>query len=86
MCTRLQVPNSTPAHATNQRDMPFDRLTTRERDVLKLVGEGLSNPDIARRLGLSEHTIHRHVSNILTKLDLPSRTAAAAAAARFGAI
>jgi DNA-binding NarL/FixJ family response regulator len=65
---------------------PFHLLTARERDVLKLVGDGLSNPDIARRLGLSEHTVHRHVSNILTKLDLPSRTAAAAAAARSGAI
>jgi DNA-binding NarL/FixJ family response regulator len=64
----------------------FDLLTARERDVLKLVGDGLSNPDIARRLGLSEHTVHRHISNILTKLDLPSRTAAAAAAARSGAI
>jgi DNA-binding NarL/FixJ family response regulator len=64
----------------------FDRLTPRERDVLKLVGDGLSNPEIAKRLGLSEHTVHRHISNILTKLDLPSRTAAAAAAARSGAI
>ena len=64
----------------------FDWLTARERDVLKLVSDGLSNQDIARRLGLSGHTVHRHVSNILTKLDLPSRTAAAAAAARSGAI
>jgi len=42
---------------------------------------GLGNQEIAQRLGLSEHTVHRHVSNILTKLDLPSR-----AAARSGAI
>jgi DNA-binding NarL/FixJ family response regulator len=39
---------------------------------------------LARELGLSEHTIHRHVSNILTKLGLPSRAAAVAYAARRG--
>jgi len=50
------------------------------------VSEGLSNHEIAKRLDRSEHTVHRHISNILTKLDLPSRAAAAAAAARSGAI
>jgi ATP/maltotriose-dependent transcriptional regulator MalT len=53
-------------------------LTPRELDVLKLVAQGLSNPDIARRLGLSEHTVKRHLANILRKLNLPSRAAAAA--------
>jgi DNA-binding NarL/FixJ family response regulator len=53
-------------------------LTPRERDVLTLVAQGLSNPDIARRLVLSEHTVHRHLANILRKLDLSSRAAAAA--------
>ena len=48
-------------------------LTPRELDVLKLVAQGLSNPDIARRLFLSEHTVHRHLANILRKLDLSSR-------------
>ena len=47
-------------------------LTPRELDVLKLVAQGLSNPDIARRLVLSEHTVHRHLANILRKLNLPS--------------
>jgi DNA-binding CsgD family transcriptional regulator len=54
------------------------------RGVLKLVAQGLSNPDIARRLVLSEHTVHRHLSNTLRKLDLPSRAAAAAWGARNG--
>ena len=49
-----------------------------------LVGEGLTNRQIAERLVLSEHTVHRHVANILRKLDLPSRAAAAARAARAG--
>ena len=61
-------------------------LTLRELDVLKLVAQGLSNPDIARRLVLSEHTVHRHLANILHKLGLTSRAAAAAWGTRAGLI
>jgi non-specific serine/threonine protein kinase len=53
-------------------------LTPRELDVLRLVAQGLSNPDIARQLVVSEHTVHRHLANILRKLGLSSRAAAAA--------
>jgi predicted ATPase/DNA-binding CsgD family transcriptional regulator len=59
-------------------------LTPRERDVLKLVAQGLSNSDIAQRLFLSEHTVHRHLANILRKLGLSSRAAAAAWGVRTG--
>jgi DNA-binding NarL/FixJ family response regulator len=59
-------------------------LTPREREVLLLVAEGLTNRQIAERLVLSEHTVHRHMTNILRKLDLPTRTAAAALAVRAG--
>lgn len=59
-------------------------LTPREREVLGRVAEGLTNRQIAERLAVSEHTIHRHVTSILRKLDLPSRTAAAAFAIRSG--
>jgi DNA-binding CsgD family transcriptional regulator len=59
-------------------------LSARESEVLRLLAEGLSNKQIAARLTLSEHTIHRHVANILVKLRLSSRTAAAAYAAKHG--
>ena len=59
-------------------------LSAREREVLGLVAQGLSDPQIAERLVLSPHTVHRHVANILAKLRLPTRAAAAAAAARAG--
>ncbi len=57
-------------------------LSQREREVLLLIADGLSNPMIAIELGLSEHTVKRHVANILLKLDLPTRSAAAALIAR----
>ncbi|HET9465167.1 MAG TPA: LuxR C-terminal-related transcriptional regulator [Gemmatimonadales bacterium] len=60
------------------------RLTPREIEVLRLVAQGLSDKESAARLKLSEHTIHRHVGNILTKTGLPSRAAAVAQAARSG--
>ena len=59
-------------------------LTQREVEVLRLVAQGLSDKEIAARLVLSRHTVHRHVHSILTKLDLQSRAAAAAYAARHG--
>ena len=61
-------------------------LTPRELDVLKLVGQGLNNPDIARRLVLSEHTVRRHLANILRKLGLSSRAAVAAWGVRAGLV
>jgi RNA polymerase sigma factor (sigma-70 family) len=59
-------------------------LSTREREVLGLVAGGLSDAQIAERLVISPHTVHRHVANILAKLRLPTRAAAVAAAARAG--
>jgi LuxR family transcriptional regulator, maltose regulon positive regulatory protein len=59
-------------------------LTAREAQVLGLVADGLTNREIADRLVVSEHTIHRHVANILRKMDSSSRAAAVAAAARAG--
>lgn len=59
-------------------------LTSRETEVLALVASGLSDREIAERLVLSPHTVHRHVANVRTKLGLPTRAAAVAAAAKRG--
>jgi len=59
-------------------------LTERELEVLRLVADGLSDGEIAERLVVSPHTVHRHVANVRTKLREPSRAAAVASAARRG--
>ena len=59
-------------------------LSRREREVLKLVADGLNDREIAQQLIVSPHTVHRHVANIRHKLGRGSRTAAVAEAARLG--
>jgi DNA-binding NarL/FixJ family response regulator len=59
-------------------------LTPRQLEILRLVSQGWSNAEIAARLSLSEHTVKRHVANLLTRLGLKSRAAAAAKAAKLG--
>lgn len=61
-------------------------LTPRETDILRLVAQGLGDTQIAARLFLSPHTIHRHIANIRTKLDVPSRAAAVAYATGIGVL
>jgi two-component system, NarL family, response regulator LiaR len=61
-----------------------EALTDRERDVLRLVARGLANKEIARDLQIGEKTVKTHVSNILTKLGVQSRTQAALQASRLG--
>jgi ATP/maltotriose-dependent transcriptional regulator MalT len=55
-------------------------MTRRELQVLLLVAEGLSNRQIAERLVVSEHTVHRHLANIYARLGVSSRAAAVALA------
>ena len=57
-------------------------LTGREREVLALLAHGLTNRQIATRLGVSQHTVHRHLANVFTKLGISSRAAAVAFALR----
>ena len=54
-----------------------EKLTPREREVLRYVSQAARNRDIAQALSISEHTVKRHVQNILQKLELPTRVAAA---------
>ncbi len=64
----------------------FTDLSDRELEVLRLVANGVSNPEIADRLCISEQTVKSHVSNILSKLHLADRTQAAAFAWREGVV
>ena len=59
-------------------------VTERELEILGLVGKGLTNAKIANELQLSAHTVHRHLSNIMTKLDVSSRAAAVARDSKLG--
>jgi DNA-binding NarL/FixJ family response regulator len=61
-------------------------LTVRELEVVRLISLGLSNQAIAERLFISEHTVHRHVANMLNKLNVSSRSAAVAQVARLGVL
>nr|WP_246551110.1 helix-turn-helix transcriptional regulator [Bradyrhizobium liaoningense] len=87
---RLAGPGEAAAATIVARDpriMPEDiALTQRELDVLALMAEGASNKMIARRLGISVHTVKFHVGSLLDKLDATGRTDAVAHAARRGVI
>jgi two-component system, NarL family, response regulator LiaR len=61
-------------------------LSEREREVLSLLAQGLTNADIAARLHLSEGTVRNYVSAVLTKLDVSDRTQAAVIALRYGLV
>lgn len=67
-------------------DDPMPRLTRRELEVLGLIAAGLSDQAIADQIFISRRTVSRHVSSILAKLKLESRTAAAVRAVREGLI
>jgi len=60
------------------------RMTRREREVIELIGEGLSNKEIAQRLNIAAHTVKSHVRNVMEKLALHTRLQIAAFARRDG--
>lgn len=63
-----------------------ESLTPRETDILRCLGRGLSNKTIGRELGIEERTVKTHVSNLLSKLNLSSRTQAALFALKAGLV
>jgi DNA-binding NarL/FixJ family response regulator len=65
---------------------PFESLTDREREVLKLLGRGMSNKEIALELVLTEMTVKGYVSDLLAKLGVGDRTQAALMAVRYGLV
>jgi NarL family two-component system response regulator LiaR len=73
-------------HATTQQPPPGDDLTPREQTVLALMVTGLNNTEIAENLVVSPSTIKSHVSHILRKLNVSSRTEAVAVAVRHGIV
>lgn len=72
--------------ATNPQSSLVDTLTEREKDILRLLGAGLPNADIAARLYLSEGTVRNYISTILEKLSVSDRTQAAVLALRCGLV
>lgn len=61
----------------DESDEHVEQLTPRELEVLRTLGEGLSNKDIAKKLFITEYTVKKHVSQVLAKLELTDRTQAA---------
>lgn len=80
--TRLHIQQHQLDRLLHDSEPGMDAMTERERGVLALLGEGLSNKEIGSRLCLAEGTVKGYVSNILAKLELPDRTRAALFAAR----
>jgi DNA-binding NarL/FixJ family response regulator len=85
-----EVSQDLARHVTAREDQPepaaLGELTAREMEVLRMLGDGMANKEMAARLGISEHTIKFHVSSILDKLGAASRTEAVTMGIRMGMI
>jgi DNA-binding NarL/FixJ family response regulator len=81
---RLVAPGLAPAASAPPAGRSPDELTTREREVLALLAEGLSNTEITEWLVLSPKTVRNHISSIYLKLDVPDRARAIVLARRHG--
>lgn len=79
-------PPATAAISPDTLEPPVEALTPREREVLELIAQGLSNKLIARALSISEHTVKFHISSISAKLGASSRTDAVRRGVRLGLI
>jgi two-component system, NarL family, nitrate/nitrite response regulator NarL len=83
---KVATPAPGPRWEEDTPPAPAAELTAREREVLRLLAEGLANKTIAHRLSISEHTVKFHVNAILGKLGVESRTEAVVRATRLGLI
>jgi DNA-binding NarL/FixJ family response regulator len=72
--------------STREARLASERLTPREREVLQALAEGSSDREIAQRLHVGEGTVHSHVTNILSKLEVSSRLQALVFAVRHGVV
>jgi NarL family two-component system response regulator LiaR len=81
-----ELSTSTTARSHSGRPMTTDPLSVRELDTLRLIAQGKNNRDIAQELSITEMTVRSHVSNILGKLHLASRTQAALYALKEGIV
>jgi DNA-binding NarL/FixJ family response regulator len=86
MDTSLAEDFAHPAAPTPSLPEGWEPLTDREREVIELLAEGLSNKQVASRLGISEHTAKFHIGRILAKLDADTRTEAVVRALRYGMV
>lgn len=84
LLAQLSAPAMPPAATAVPGKGHAVALTAREREVLSGIVDGLTNRQIAARLSLSPHTVHRHVANVFTKLGLGTRAAAVAVGIRMG--
>jgi DNA-binding CsgD family transcriptional regulator len=88
LCDGIEPAGAPPAAVTaaagGHSGLPSDGLSPRELEVLRLVAAGESNAQIARRLGLSTHTVERHVANVYRKISARGRADATAYALRYG--
>jgi DNA-binding NarL/FixJ family response regulator len=86
LATLLAVDADEPGTVVKAGEGEVPELTARELEVLGAMADGASNKVIARRLGISYHTVKFHVAAILAKLDAESRTEAVARAAHLGLV
>jgi DNA-binding CsgD family transcriptional regulator len=85
VCDGVLPPETAPPVRSDAgRALPMSALTRREREVLRLLATGESNAQIARRLGVSIHTVERHVANLYPKIGARGRADATAYAIRSG--
>lgn len=81
---RATQPASQQAQTLEADDIPIETLSEREREIVRLISQGLSNPEIAERLHLAHGTVRNYVSEIIAKLGAADRTHAAILAAKHG--